>query len=273
MNIIDIPLEQIELRDRLRSIDDDHAQVIAASMALHGQMTPIEVRRDESGTGWLLVSGAHRHRAAQLAGLETLSAIVFEGSSDEAQLREVDENLARHELSELDRAFFLSTRKRIYERLYPETKLGANQYSVGFDKIGETARFTLATAEKLGLSERSVQRALARANLAPDVRTRIAGTWLANHGAQLDALVKATPAEQRKAVALLFREKEPLPNVAAALRAVRGIREEAPAEHEEQLRRLMGAWKKAGARARRLFIEHLEELDMVEARPAKREAA
>lgn len=56
-------------------------------------------------------------------------------------------------------AHMIAERKRLYETLHPETRLGENQRT-RVRQIGEpsTGRFTAATARATGKSERSIQR-------------------------------------------------------------------------------------------------------------------
>ena len=183
MNMQMIPLAQIDVGQRRRAIDPDNAAVIAASMQEIGQRQPIEVRKvakPKDGKLYVLVTGAHRMKAMEIAGIEEAQAIVVKASEIEAQLLEIDENLCRHELNELDRATFLAKRKEVYEALHPETKHGGDRKS---DQVAELCHlipsFTKATAEKLGLSARSIRALVARYNnIQPDVREKIAGTWL-----------------------------------------------------------------------------------------------
>ena len=211
MNIERIPLDQITVGDRLRAIDEDYAQLIAANMAEHGQLTPIEVRalppsRRVEGTH-ALVAGAHRMRAMQIAGISDAICTVFDGTDLQAQLREVDENLIRHELTELDRGAFLARRQVIYEQLHPQTRHGGNQDgpSRQFCRHGDVS-FADDAAEKMRLSPRTVQRAIAlHARLLPDVRSDLAGTWISDNAAQLDALSRLHPDAQRAAARALPR--------------------------------------------------------------------
>lgn len=265
MTPLTIPLDQIEPGERLRALDEDYAQLIAASMAEHGQMTPIEVRKGTK-LPWRLVSGMHRLRALDLAGIKTAVAIHFESTPDEAELREIDENLCRRELAELDRGAFLARRQEVYERLYPATKHGGKRPAGSSRQSGDmvagglTMRFTADAAAKLRLSERVVQRSIQRFRyLEPDVRARVAGTWLADHGAQLDQLGGLAASEQRAVVVALFDAPgggELAPgSVGEALARVRGI---APAvDPDRAFNGILAAWRKLGAADRRRFVAHL----------------
>lgn len=195
MNILALALDVIDVGDRLRAIDEDYARLIAASMAEQGQMTPIEVRATPGGARpYALVAGGHRMRAAAIAGLAEVAAVLFDGSALQARLREIDENLVRRELSELDRGSFLAQRKAVWEELHPETRHGGDRSRSKLDMMSDLlGRFTAEAAERMGLSEKTIRRALTRHKCLPaDVRAAIASTWLAESGTQLDALGRCT---------------------------------------------------------------------------------
>lgn len=114
--VVLVRLDLIDATDRLRAVNEAYAQVLAAAFqGPGGQRTPIEIVR--RGERYRLVFGAHRFRAAEIAGWSEIRAIVTDATDAELRLREIDENLIRHELTALDRARFLLERKRIYEAL------------------------------------------------------------------------------------------------------------------------------------------------------------
>lgn len=224
--ILSLPLERVAVPPRLRAVDDDVATGIADSMAVNGQQTPIEVSlRDDKGV-YTLIAGAHRLRAAHINGWREINAVIFNGTPDQCRLREIDENLIRRELSPLDQATFLAERKRIYEQLYPESRAGAAGAAARWHATAKLG-FASDAADKCGISESSVKRAIQRfSRIAPDVRGKIALTWLAHKGVELDALAKLEPDEQRQAIELIFSESEDAPkSVNEASKIVRGVRE------------------------------------------------
>jgi ParB-like chromosome segregation protein Spo0J len=95
---------------------------LAASIREVGLLNPISVTRDRR-----LISGLHRLEAFRALRRRTIPAIVLAVSRDEAQLREIDENLARNDLSLLERAEHLCRRKELYEQLHPETRKQGRQ--------------------------------------------------------------------------------------------------------------------------------------------------
>ena len=252
-----IPLDQISVEDRLRSVNPDHAALIAESFRANGQMTPIEVRRHRDGGPFILIAGAHRLEAAKLAEMDQIAAIIIDADEDQARLREIDENLCRRDLSELDRATFLAERKAVWVRLYPETAVtGRKKLKTNLSLI---PTFAEDAAERLGLSARSVDRAIRRANaLDEEVKAMLAHSRWADNGSVLDGLAKLHVNTQRKVAAALVREDKPARNLAAAIAEFSPRPKGAQAEEAtREFDRLLGAWRKARQAARRRFIDFL----------------
>lgn len=259
--ILEISVASIIVANRLRPVDADYVQMLAASMAETGQHTPIQVGPANAEGLHRLIAGAHRHSAALAAGLPSLQAIVFTGSELEARMLEVDENLLRRELSELDRAVFLAERKAIYEALHPQARHGgdrkSDQTEENFHLLPGRESFAAETAKKLGVSDRQVRTYLMRARIEPELRERLATSRWADHGATLDALAKAPPASRAKLVAALTREEAPARTIAAAIAEVEPRLNPQRSADDEHLARLMTAWRKAPKRARDMFLDEL----------------
>ncbi|MBR0644020.1 ParB N-terminal domain-containing protein [Plastoroseomonas hellenica] len=262
-NTLTVPLDEIEIGPRLRLVDEDHAAFIAQSFAEAGQLTPVEVRPHpdaKSKFKYRLTAGAHRMAAAKMAGFDGIRVEVREVSEVEARLREIDENLCRHELTELDRAVFLAERKKVWLQLHPETGAGGKRR--GGDQNDKSVAlfpaFSKATADKLGISRRSVERAVRRSEaLDNKVRAQLAGTRWARRGSELDALTRHPKDVQRKIVALLLHATDPASSVAAASARLSGKTAEVVDQADLQFGRLLRLWNAAGAKAQRLFVDHL----------------
>ena len=261
--IIPIPLDLVLVGERLRTVDEDYVALIASSMMERGQDTPITVGPADADGRHRLIAGGHRMAAARQAGLATIDAVISDLTGLEADLLEIDENLMRRELSQLDRAVFLARRKEVYERLNPQTAHGKAKKGKDLEKSTSLStfaeRFTAATAAKLGVDERTIQRAVARAAILPEVRAMIATHAIAESGAELDKLAALPPAQQMDVAEALTRGDKPARSVSAALVEIKG----APAgsraaETAKQFQALMGAWRKAGQPARKQFLDHLE---------------
>ncbi len=257
-SVVQIPLDQIDASHRLREVSEAHAQVMAASFGERGQRTPVEVVRH--GDGYRLVTGGHRYRAAQIAKLNGLRCIITDADEAEQRLREIDENLIRHELTALDRARFLAERKRIYEALNPGAKRGGDRRS---DQTANLAvwSFSADFAEKAGLSERSIRRAVALAEaLAPDAIVRVRDTPLADNQAALEVLAKQPAARQVAALDLMFAEENPAKSVADAFARLDG-KVIKPAE-EKHLGKAIDLWGRMGAKDRKAFLAFLADADL-----------
>ena len=85
-----------------REFDEKGLKDLAASVARHGILQPLTVRR--TPTGWELVAGERRLRAAVLAGLSTVPCLETEADSDESAVLALVENLQRRDLHYLEEA-------------------------------------------------------------------------------------------------------------------------------------------------------------------------
>jgi len=87
------------------TFNDDSLRELADSIRQDGVIQPIEVT--QSGRErYLIVHGERRWRAAQLAGLETIPAVVRRRDYDDVTrfVRQVVENIQREDLNDVDRA-------------------------------------------------------------------------------------------------------------------------------------------------------------------------
>lgn len=196
-----IRMDQIDDSDRLRPIDHDHVEVIAASIAQQGLLQPIRVRPADGG--YKLVLGAHRLAALKLLKREELTVgeevLIAEAGDYSAKVDEIDENLARHELNALDRAIFLAKRKEFYELANPVASRGGDRRSKSQSlRLDFSSRFTKAAAKKIGLSERTIQLAIEIAGaLDSEAIRRLRGTKIENNQKELFALSRLSPEDQR----------------------------------------------------------------------------
>jgi hypothetical protein len=82
---------------------------------------------------------------SRLSDAAPFPAFVFAIGRNEAQLCDIDENLARNDLDLLERAEHLCRRKEIYERLHPETRRSGyrgNQHIGGRSRLNFLRRLT-----------------------------------------------------------------------------------------------------------------------------------
>lgn len=252
MNVQQIPLADISVGERLRAVDPDWVEFIAKSMLDRGQDTPIQVRKVGRSGKFALVAGAHRLAAMKQIELDYAVAIIVDADELQARLLEIDENLIRRELSALDRATFLAQRKAVFEEMYPDTKQGGDRKSDQSEARFGLISFSRSTAERLGITERSVEIAVARyRNIPGATRVAIAGTWLAESGRQLDELAKLTPDMQRQVADFVVAH----PDVKAVSQIVAALENKpktAPPTHYD---RFLALWSKADAQTRLRIAE------------------
>jgi ParB family chromosome partitioning protein len=104
----EIPLSAIEAdpNQPRRTFDTDKLNELAESIKLYGVLSPILVRAGKLPGRYTVISGERRFRAANLAGLSSIPAVVSQG--DDAQDRtlaiQLVENLQRDDLTPLERA-------------------------------------------------------------------------------------------------------------------------------------------------------------------------
>ena len=199
----------IERGDRLRAVDPSRVSALVNSIAELGLRTPITVARDQRDGEdcFRLVAGAHRLEAMSQSAQDYIDAFIMEGDADDAALWEIDENFARAELTDAQRADHHVRREEILVRkgLARATTKHSGRNA---DKL---SAYSKQAAASLGVDERTVRRDLARGkNIAPDILSEVAGTDL-DKGVVLDELAR-TPAEDQRAklaeIALRRQEAE-----------------------------------------------------------------
>jgi ParB-like chromosome segregation protein Spo0J len=184
--------ECVSIRNRLRHLDDAKVSALMESMQSIGLRQPITVFMD--GDTPVLVTGLHRLEVAKRLGWELMEAFFVDSMEASArELWEIDENLIRAELTELERGEHLKRRKEIFD-----SKGGSILPTLGGQqKIG----FAQDTSSKTGLKKSSINKSIRRAEkIAADVKEMIAATPIADKGVELDALA-ALPQERQRQVA------------------------------------------------------------------------
>lgn len=94
-----------------RTFDADRLDDLVQSIRLEGVLQPIAVRYDMDHDSYVILHGERRWRAAQLAGLETIPAIVREVAEERRLIQQLMENIIREDLNAVDRAAALRVLK------------------------------------------------------------------------------------------------------------------------------------------------------------------
>ena len=197
--------------DRLRSIDPEKVTMLAESIAAIGLQQPISVWSPNADV-LKLIAGRHRFEAFKKLGRENpkdmrwkeIDCVFLDMDDLDRQLWEIDENLCRADLTDMERAQHTAKRAEVVrQRAELRAKLAPNsdEPKKRGPKSKGQVQFVADTAKATGRSKKSVKRDKARGEkIAKDVQKDIAGTDIEDSGVQLDALAKATPDEQREAV-------------------------------------------------------------------------
>ncbi len=120
-----------------REFDREALEELAASIRQKGVLQPVLLRPAENG--YELVAGERRHRAARLAGLKTIPAIVYDVESEEEMLEfSLIENVQREDLNAIDMA-------EAYKRLSEDCDLTQEQIA---ERVGKS-RTTVANTMRI----------------------------------------------------------------------------------------------------------------------------
>ena len=196
-----ININDIKINSGRREATPEDVQRLSESIAEVGMMNPITVDADHT-----LVAGLHRLEAAKLLGWIEVECTVCELDGLHTELAEIDENVIRTGLSDLELSELLARRKKIYERLHPATIARnlpghASTYESSADKLtGEEKPFSQDTAEKMGVSPRTVERHIQIAeNLTPETKDILRGADTRITKQNLTKLSRLEPEQQTEA--------------------------------------------------------------------------
>jgi ParB family chromosome partitioning protein len=177
-NAVEIPVDKIvpdpdQPRDEF---DEDSLGRLAESLRTRGQLQPVRVRWDEGRERYMILVGERRWRAARMAGLPSLSAVVVEGSIPPSELLAIQliENCLREDLRPIEQA-------KAFKALMEQNGWSARQ-----------------VARELAIDHTGVARALALLTLPGDVQEAVEAGQIAPRTAY--ELTKIDdPAEQAEA--------------------------------------------------------------------------
>jgi ParB family chromosome partitioning protein len=197
MNVVTLRLDDILIpSDRLRALEEEKAQSIAASIDATGQFQPIAVYRSNAAVRpYTLIFGLHRLRAIEILGQESVNAIVR--TADEALQIETAENLFRNDLNEIDRAVFADKWAE-----FKGVKMGrppkAKEKSDIFGQLFGGRFVSDSEAARLGLTGRQGRRLRQIAkNLNRDEREVLRHTPAATNQAHLLKIARMEPTVRR----------------------------------------------------------------------------
>ena len=130
-----------------KRFDEEGLQELAASIRVHGVITPLLVQK--KGKFYELIAGERRWRAAGIAGLKTVPVLVREFSGQEAAEIALIENIQREDLNAIEEA-------RAYKQLMEEHHLTQEEIAERVSK----GRTTVTNSLRLLKLDESVQQML-----------------------------------------------------------------------------------------------------------------
>jgi ParB family chromosome partitioning protein len=181
-DVPEIPVERIARNPHQprNHFDDAETAELAASIELHGLLQPIVVRATADG-GYELIAGERRLRAARIAGLTHIPAVVRDSADGEQLELALVENLQRQDLNAIEEA-------AAYRELI-------DRFALSHEEV----------ARRVGKSRVAVSNALRLLDLTPETREAIAdGRITEGHGRALAAL---TIPELQQAALLIVIER------------------------------------------------------------------
>lgn len=151
-----VHISEIVVNEGRHELIPEHARKLANSISEVGLLNPITIDKDQT-----LIAGFHRLEAAKLLSWTEIECTVSSLEGLLAELAEVDEDVVRKDLSAMEFSDLLLRRKEIYETLHPETRHGGDRKSERIKtknlRLGPVKSFVQDTAEKLGVSPRTVE--------------------------------------------------------------------------------------------------------------------
>lgn len=140
-NLIDINLIRSNQEQPRKSFDNERIMELSESIKHHGIVQPIILKRERDQ--YVIVAGERRWRAAKLAGVKEVPAIVMELSDKEVLEISLIENIQRQDLNSIEEAV-------AYKKLISEFNLTQDELS---KRLGKSRVSITNTLRLLNLSE------------------------------------------------------------------------------------------------------------------------
>lgn len=149
---VNIPVEKIRPFEGhpYKVLDNDEMNNLIESIQQKGVISPIVVRPLENTTDeYEIISGHRRLRASVKAGLETVPALIYAVSRDEAAIMLVDSNLHREHILPSEKAFAYKLKLEAIKRQGERTDLTSSQVATKFDSATEIGNITGESRDKV----------------------------------------------------------------------------------------------------------------------------
>ena len=150
VNFIPITSIRVNPRQPRKNLNEEDLHDLANSIREHGILQPLILTQDEEGSAYTLIAGERRWRAAQLAGLDAVPAIIRQASNQQRLEFALIENIQRSDLAPLEKA-------DAYQQLIDEFNLSHEEIA---ERVSKN-RVTITNTLRLLKLPETVRRALA----------------------------------------------------------------------------------------------------------------
>jgi ParB family transcriptional regulator, chromosome partitioning protein len=150
VNFIPITSIRVNPRQPRKNLNEEDLHDLANSIREHGILQPLILTQDEEGSAYTLIAGERRWRAAQLAGLDAVPAIIRQASNQQRLEFALIENIQRSDLAPLEKA-------DAYQQLIEEFNLSHEEIA---ERVSKN-RVTITNTLRLLKLPETVRRALA----------------------------------------------------------------------------------------------------------------
>lgn len=164
--IVDIKLSEIDSFENhpFKIIENDELQQMKDSIIEKGVLSPVLLRRKENGR-YEMISGHRRKRACELAGINTIPAIVRDLTDEEATIVMVDSNLQRERILPSEKAFAYKMKLDALNMQGKRNDLTSDPMGQKLDKKSSRQK----VAESTGESSSNIQRYIRLTHLIPEL--------------------------------------------------------------------------------------------------------
>jgi len=213
-SVVDLRINEIQPNSEQprRIFDKEKLEELAESIRANGVIQPVIVRKE--GSAFRIVAGERRWRAARLAGLASIPAIVRELTDLEVLEYALIENIQRQDLNPIEEA-------QAFEKLIKE-------HGLTQEKLAAT----------VGRSRPAIANSLRLLNLSDEVRVFVETEELSAGHAR--ALLSLTHADSQKKAALLVIQRElsvrETERLVKTLESVKKAKKKGDAAYESSLR-------------------------------------
>ena len=162
---VNIPVEKIRPFEGhpYKVLDNEEMNSLIESIQEKGVLSPILIRPLENTVDeYELISGHRRFRASVKAGLETVPALIYAVSRDEAAVMLVDSNMHREHILPSEKAFALKLKMDAMSRQGQRTDLTSTQ-------VGRKLETAEIIGEQINESKNQVRRYIRLTYLIPEL--------------------------------------------------------------------------------------------------------